>query len=166
MTEGSVSFHSPAPRPYGLTLLGVETPVNLARSRFHGKTIPRQGHMEDHALRLYIRAKLKNGHLLPYENVPQVWGGPGNGGTCNGCEEIVTKPQLGMEGVTIKGDTLQFHVKCFYVWVAERTDWNVVPELRDDRRHSDGKRRAVAIRTFSFPTPGHAPPPGTPVAGP
>jgi hypothetical protein len=111
--------------------------------------------MEDHALRLYIRAKLENRHLLPYENVPQVWGGPGNGGTCNGCEEIVTKPQLGMEGVTIKGDTVQFHVKCFYVWVAER-----------DLSGSHQPRRATDIRTFSFPAPSHAPPSGAPVAGP
>ena len=111
--------------------------------------------MEDHALRLYIRAKLENGHLLPYENVPEFWGGPGNGGTCNGCEEIVTKSQLRMEGVTIKGDTVQFHVKCFYVWVAERgLSGNHQP------------RRATDIRTFSFPAPSYAPPPGTPVAGP
>jgi hypothetical protein len=106
--------------------------------------------MEEHALRLYIRAKLENGHLLPYENVPQVWGGPGNGGTCNGCEEIVTKLQLGMEGVIV-----QFHVKCFYVWVAE-------PDLSGSHQ----PRRATDIRTFSFPAPSYAPPPGTPVAGP
>ena len=111
--------------------------------------------MEDHALRLYIRAKLENGHLLPYEHVPQVWGGPGNGGTCHGCEEIVTKLQLGMEGVTIKGDTVQFHVKCFYVWVAE-----------GDLSGSHQSRRATDIRTFSFPAPSYAPPSGTPVAGP
>lgn len=125
--------------------------MNLAFSRFHGKTIPREvSIMEDHALRLYIRAKLDNGHLLPYENVPEVWGGPGNGGTCNACEEIVQKPQLGMEGVTIKGDTVQFHVKCFYVWAAE----------------PDQERRATDVRTFSFPAPSYAPPSGTPAAGP
>lgn len=110
--------------------------------------------MEDHALRLYIRAKLENGHLPPYENVPRVWGGPGNGATCNGCEEIVTQPQLGMEGVTIKGDTVQFHVKCFYVWAAEQTDVDVSREPRDRRS------------AFSGAAPSHAPPPGTPVAGP
>lgn len=137
-----------------LTLLGVEIAVNLAFPRFHGKTIPRvRSIMEDHALRLYIRAKLENGHLLPYENVSRVWGGPGNGEPCNGCEETVTKPQLGMEGVTIKGDTVHFHVKCFYVWAAER-----------DLSGSHQPRRATDI--FSFPAPSHAPPAGTPIAGP
>jgi hypothetical protein len=127
--------------------------------------------MEDHALRLYIRAKLENGHLLPHDRVPHVWGGPGSGETCDGCEETITKDQLVMEGVGINGDEVEFHVKCFYVWVAERTDWNVSPEPRDDRRYSDGPssqglmRRATDISTYS-PIPSHAPPPGTPVAGP
>jgi hypothetical protein len=145
-----------------LTLnLGVETPVNLASPRFHGKTIPLRSTMEDHALRLYIRAKLENGHLLPHDGVPHVWGGPGNGETCDGCEETVTKGQLVMEGVGIKGDEVQFHVKCFYVWAAERTN------LSDSHEPRDGRAliRATDISTFS-PAPSHAPPPGTPVAGP
>ena len=83
--------------------------------------------MEDHALRLYIRAKLENGHLLPHDRVPNVWGGPGNGETCNGCEETVTKDQLGMEGRGINGAEVQFHVKCFYVWVAEPDLSGVTP---------------------------------------
>lgn len=124
--------------------------------------------MEDHALRLYIRAKLANDHLLPFDSVPHVWGGPGNGETCDGCEETITKDQLLMEGVSIKGDAVQFHVKCFYVWAAEWTDRSV------SRRRSSGgstasqalRRRATDIRTFSFPAPSHAPPSGAPVAGP
>lgn len=111
--------------------------------------------MEDHALRLYIRAKLENGHLPPFDSVPHVWGGPGNRETCSGCEETVTKTQLRMEGRSVKGDTVQFHVKCFYVWVSE-------PDLSGSHQ----PRRATDIRTFSFPTPSHAPPHGTPVAGP
>ena len=76
--------------------------------------------MEDHALRRYIRAKLENGHLLPQDSVPHVWGGSGNGETCSGCEEIVTKDQLVMEGTSLKGGKVQFHVQCFYVWATER----------------------------------------------
>jgi hypothetical protein len=126
--------------------------------------------MEDHALRLYIRAKPENGHLLLHASVPNVWGGPGNDDTCDGCEEIVTKHQLGMDGVGITGDKVQFHVKCFYVWVAE-PDLSDRSEPRDDRRSSYSptnqglKRRTTDISTFS-PVPSHAPPPGTPVAGP
>ena len=111
--------------------------------------------MEDHALRLYIRAKLENGHLLPHDRVPNVWGGPGNGETCDGCEEIVTKDQLGMEGGGVRGDEVHFHVKCFYVWAAER-----------DLSGSHQPRRAADIRTFSFPAPSYAPPTGAPIAGP
>jgi hypothetical protein len=81
--------------------------------------------MEDHALRLYIRTKLENGHLLPFDSVPHVWGGPGNRETCSGCEETVTKAQLRMEGRSVKGDTVQFHVKCLYIWAAEQTDLSV-----------------------------------------
>ena len=49
-----------------------------------------------------------------------MWGGSGNGETCNGCEGVVTKDQLGMEGVGLKGSEVRFHVRCFFVWVAER----------------------------------------------
>ena len=64
--------------------------------------------MEDHALRLYIPAT--------HDSVPHVWGGPGNGETCDGCEETITKDQLVMEGVSINGDEVQIHVKCFFFW--------------------------------------------------
>jgi hypothetical protein len=117
--------------------------------------------MEDHALRLYIRAKLANDHLLPFDSVPHVWGGPGNGETCDGCEETITKDQLVMEGVGIRGDEVQFHVKCFYVWVAEPTDLSVIREPRDGQ----ALIWATGFSTYS-PIPSHAPPPGTPVAGP
>jgi hypothetical protein len=72
-----------------------------------------------------------------------------------------------MEGVSINGDAVQFHVKCFYVWAAEWTDRSV------SRRRSSGgstasqalRHRTTDISTFS-PVPSHAPPSGTPVAGP
>ena len=110
--------------------------------------------MEEHALRPYIRAKLEHGHLLPYESVSRVWGGPGNGETCNGCEETVAKGQLRMECLGTNGDEVRLHVKCFYVWAAEQTDLTVRREPRERRT------------TFSGAAPSHAPPPGTPVAGP
>jgi hypothetical protein len=129
--------------------------------------------MEEHALRLYIRAKLEKGQLLPYDGVPPFWGGPGSGETCDGCEEIIGKDQLVMAGVAFKGDEVgQFHVKCFYVWAAEQTDLSFSREVCDCGSDPDGptsqalKRRATDIRTFSFPAPSYAPPVGTPVAGP
>lgn len=94
--------------------------VNLTFPRFHGRPSPERSTMEERALRLYIRAKLESGQLLPHDSVPHVWGGPGNGETCNGCEEIVTKGQLVMEGTGFKGGEVQFHVKCFFIWATER----------------------------------------------
>jgi hypothetical protein len=115
--------------------------------------------MEDHALRRYIRAKLENGHLLPYDSVPPVWGGPGNGETCDGCEEIIAKDQLVMKGVAIKGEAVRFHVKCFDVWAAEQMDSSFSGEVCDCGGDPKGptrqvlKRRSTDIRTFSFPVP-------------
>ena len=37
-----------------------------------------------------IQEKLAAGRL-PNDHIPRIWGGPGNGETCDGCEETVTK---------------------------------------------------------------------------
>ena len=63
--------------------------------------------------------KLADGQL-PHDSIPRMWGGPGNGETCDGCGEIVTKTQMLMEGLSIKSHGVQFHVQCFYVWDVER----------------------------------------------
>jgi hypothetical protein len=57
---------------------------------------------------------------LPNDHIPRIWGGPGNGETCDGCEETVTKAQIVMENLDATGCGVQFHVACFYVWDAER----------------------------------------------
>ena len=74
--------------------------------------------MEDRALRLAIRAKIENGRL-PHDTIPRVWGGPGKGETCDGCNETITKPEYVMEGIGSKGNEVRFHVKCFYIWASE-----------------------------------------------
>jgi hypothetical protein len=53
--------------------------------------------MTDTTRRILIRIKLRDG-ALPQDSIPRVWGGPGNGETCDACEEIVTKSQMGIEG--------------------------------------------------------------------
>lgn len=77
--------------------------------------------MEDHTLRLLIRRKLAE-HRLPHDSIPRVWGGPGNGESCDACEETITKSQFVMEGVSSEdgGPGVQLHVRCFHVWDAER----------------------------------------------
>jgi hypothetical protein len=76
--------------------------------------------MEKPTLRLMIQEKLADGRL-PHDHIPRVWGGPGDGETCDGCDEIVTKAQMIMEGLSGKDSGgVQFHVACFYVWDMER----------------------------------------------
>ena len=75
--------------------------------------------MDRPTLSLLIQQKLADGRL-PHNHIPRVWGGPGNGETCDGCGETVTKAQMVMEGLSAKDCGVQFHVACFYVWDAER----------------------------------------------
>ena len=70
--------------------------------------------MTDTTRRILIRIKLRDGGLPP-DSIPRVWGGEGNGETCDACEEIITKDQMGIEGGGVT-----FHVWCFHLWDAER----------------------------------------------
>jgi hypothetical protein len=74
--------------------------------------------MDQTILRLLIREKLLDGRL-PHDPVPRACGGPGQGETCDGCGETVTRAQLGMEDADAE-HPIRFHVACFYVWDAER----------------------------------------------
>lgn len=76
--------------------------------------------MDKSTLRLMIQDKLVNGRL-PHNYIPRVGGGLGNGETCDGCGETVTKTQVVMEGLSGKArSVVQFHGVCFYVWDATR----------------------------------------------
>jgi hypothetical protein len=77
--------------------------------------------MEPEALRLVIVSKLADGKL-PLESFANVWGGPGNGETCDACGSIVTKQEFVIEGVSRAGgrEALHLHAGCFWVWEAER----------------------------------------------
>jgi hypothetical protein len=58
--------------------------------------------MDRESLNRVIRAKLADGRL-PQNSIPRVWGGAGNGETCDACEETITKVQFVMEGVSTTG---------------------------------------------------------------
>ena len=78
--------------------------------------------MDKAVLRILIRTKLQDGRL-PVNNVPRLWGGPGNGEKCDACEAIITKDQMVMEGISLAaggGRTLQTHSECFQIWDDER----------------------------------------------
>jgi hypothetical protein len=66
-------------------------------------------------LRRLIQSKLADGRL-PYNSIPRLWGGAGNGETCDACDEVITKTQLLMEGIGVGKKGIQFHVGCFSAW--------------------------------------------------
>ena len=66
-----------------------------------------------------VRRKLANGSL-PHDSIPRVWGGFGNGEMCDVCDEIVTNPQMLIEGIGEHGRGIQMHVQCFSLWDQER----------------------------------------------
>jgi hypothetical protein len=75
--------------------------------------------MDHQARRLVIQGKLLD-RTLPYNSIPRVWGGTGHGELCDGCDDVIDKPQLIMEGINPEGRGVQFHVECFYIWDKER----------------------------------------------
>lgn len=75
--------------------------------------------MDRPELRSMIRDKLADGRL-PHDHIPELWGGPGNGETCDGCGQAVTKTQMVMEGLSTEHGGVHFHVTCFHVWDVER----------------------------------------------
>jgi hypothetical protein len=67
-----------------------------------------------------IKVKLLDGKL-PYNSIPRIWGGPGNGEACDACEVAITPEEFLMEGIATEGGGgVQFHVRCFYLWDALR----------------------------------------------
>ena len=77
--------------------------------------------MDQESLRLLIRRKLQNGHL-PHDGIKQVWSSRSNGERCEGCDAILSKDQMLMEGVTLDlgRRPLLLHVRCFQIWDHER----------------------------------------------
>jgi hypothetical protein len=85
--------------------------------------------MHQQGLQLIIRQKLLN-RSLPYNSIPRVWGGPGNGEMCDGCDAIITKDEWVIEGVSLAGGRkpLQLHTECFHLWEIERHAFVAKPE--------------------------------------
>ena len=77
--------------------------------------------MKLEGLRLLILSKLADGRL-PLNSITRVWGGPGNGETCDACGIFVTKDEFVIEGTPLAGGKgpLQLHASCFWIWETER----------------------------------------------
>ena len=88
----------PAPRPFGLAPPGTKTRVNLAFGL--AATPERPPPLNNEALRILIAHKLQDGRL-PRNSVPRVYGGPGNGETCDACELPITKEQMAIQGIAL-----------------------------------------------------------------
>ena len=85
--------------------------------------------MHQQGLQLIIRQKLHDG-TLPYNSIPRVWGGPGNGEACDACDGIITKDEWVIEGISLAGGRkpLQLHAECFHLWEQERHTLAVEPK--------------------------------------
>ena len=77
--------------------------------------------MDTQAVRILVRAKLRDGRLPVYK-ISRLLAGPGKGETCNACDTLITKEQLGKEGIVVGdgGRPLQVYAGCFQIWNAER----------------------------------------------
>ena len=71
--------------------------------------------MDYDVLLVLIQVKLDEGRL-PHNSIPRIWGGPGNGESCDACEETIPPAQLIMEGINPNRQSVQFHVLCFALW--------------------------------------------------
>ena len=81
-------------------------------------------------LRQLVRKKLADGRL-PHNSIPRVWGGPGNGETCQACETVIPQSAFIIEGISETGIGIQLHVECFYIWDSERApDWRYDPATK------------------------------------
>jgi hypothetical protein len=75
--------------------------------------------MDQQTRRRLIQGKLLDG-TLPNDSIPRVWGGAAYGELCDGCDEIIEAAQLVMEWINPRGEGIQLHVECFYIWDEER----------------------------------------------
>jgi len=100
--------------------------------------------MEEKALRLLIREKLRNGHL-PL-GISRFWGGPSDGEQCDACGEPVVD-SLVIEGVfsAVGGKkAIQMHVLCFTLWDEGRR------QRREDVDARERVEAAIARRNEEF----------------
>ena len=72
--------------------------------------------MGDEALHILIAHKLQDGRL-PKNSVPRVFGGPGNGETCDACELPMRREQMAIQGIALAAGRrpMQLHASCFQI---------------------------------------------------
>ena len=96
------------------------------------------------ALRELAREAIRSGRL-PSRRAHDAWGGPGNGGRCAICSELVTADQLELEveflgnGGGEGSQTYHLHPRCLAAWEIElrRLDDRALAGSEGDGRMSD-----------------------------
>ena len=117
--------------------------------------------MEQETLRHLIRSKLADGRL-PQDSIPRVWGGAGNGETCDACEEIITKTQFVMEARRREAGAFSFTWGAFTSGTPSETrqvgherrrerGCSELPEVRPRARNGDqaGRRQDPGVLPMS-----------------
>ncbi len=66
-------------------------------------------------LREQIRGKIRAG-TLPKKYCRMTWFGPGRGGTCAACNQVITPDDIEVECDLPDGGVLLFHRRCYDVW--------------------------------------------------
>jgi hypothetical protein len=66
-----------------------------------------------------IRRRLV-GRLLPRVYAVDVWDGPGDGRSCDGCALPVTNRQHAVEAIASRWLSMYCHARCFDIWESER----------------------------------------------
>jgi hypothetical protein len=65
-----------------------------------------------------IRQKILDG-TLPKQNCRMTWYGPGTGGICVACEQVIAADDLEVECDLPNGGTIRLHRRCYDIWAAE-----------------------------------------------
>jgi hypothetical protein len=76
--------------------------------------------MDPPSLRRLIRNTLADGRL-PHASIPDVSGQARRHQICVACGEPITHDESVMERLGARTMAIQYHLRCFYYWDAERT---------------------------------------------
>ncbi|HXH84725.1 MAG TPA: hypothetical protein VNN07_17595 [Candidatus Tectomicrobia bacterium] len=86
-----------------------------------------------------IREKVDTGRL-PARDPGPVWAGPGAGGSCDGCGDVILPAQVEYAFTDADFSSYRLHVACFGAWQAARSDRADQPASRREERRGDRGR--------------------------
>jgi len=76
--------------------------------------------MDSTLVRQLIRHRLLEGRL-PRGRAVDIWDAPGEGQTCDGCDDPIARDQMMIWGIASQDwVSVHFHATCYELWEAER----------------------------------------------